>query len=238
MPRLLSFFALLFFITTASTLPVLHPESPGNTLPATSAGVNSGNQQGNDAHYLLHKKMPGLLRKDIAQALSYFPDLADVRIDFVFRDKLNKAFMQAQPKWYGFFQSPDNRHYIIKISRNFQLEDGMLPIEEMPRDALLGWLAHELGHIMDYQEKSAFALMAFGLSYITSHQHMIEAERNADIHAIRSKAGPYILQTKDFIHGYQGVPQAYREKIARFYMTPGEAMQLMDELSEEMLPSE
>ncbi|MFP4290066.1 MAG: hypothetical protein ACLFQ0_00470 [Cyclobacteriaceae bacterium] len=192
----------------------------------------------NDELYLLNKKVPAILREDVAEVLSYFPELAETEIEFVLRNKINKSFMQAQPKWYGFFQSSKKRDYVIKISRHFQLEDSSIPLEEIPREVRLGWLAHELGHIMDYQERNAFSLMGFGISYITSRKSMMEAERAADVHAIHCNTGDLILHTKDFILNYEGVPQVYRNKIEKYYMSAEDAMQIIEEIPQEVLSSE
>ncbi|MEK6478954.1 hypothetical protein WJR50_15515 [Catalinimonas sp. 4WD22] len=187
---------------------------------------------------LKNKKVPSIIQEEVAEVLSYFPELAEIQIDFVFKDRINKSFMQAQPKWYGFFQSKNKRDYVIKISRNFQMEDYMLPIEELPKDIIIGWLAHELGHIMDYQDKSAFALIKFGLSYITSHEYMIEAERTADVKAIHCNLGDYLVIKKNFIQNHSDIPLNYKDRIKQFYMSAEEAIELMDNLSGEMLTSD
>lgn len=186
------------------------------------------------AQYLKNKNVPSLIRGEVAEVLAFFPELADVQIDFVFKKKINKCFMQAQPKWYGFFQSKSKRDYVIKISRSFQLEGSAIPIEEMPSDVLKGWFAHELGHIMDYQDRSAFSLMKFGFSYITSRKYMMEAERTADVKAIHCNLGEYLLSSKNFILNHTDIPLEYKEKINRFYMSAEEATELIDNLPEDM----
>ncbi|MDF9795460.1 hypothetical protein OKW21_000723 [Catalinimonas alkaloidigena] len=187
---------------------------------------------------LKNKKAPSIIREEIAEVLSYFPELANTQIDFVFKDRINKSFMQAQPKWYGFFQSKSKRDYVIKISRNFQMEGHTIPIEKLPKDIIIGWLAHELGHIMDYQDKSAFALMKFGWSYLTSREYMIEAERTADVQAIHCNLGEYLVIKKNFIQNHTDIPLEYKERIKQFYMSAEEAIELMDNLPDDLLTAD
>lgn len=64
---------------------------------------------------------------------------------------------------------------------------------------MIGWIGHELGHVMDYQERSGLNLLVFGIKYLTSNGFIKEAERAADTFAVNHGMSDYILATKDFI---------------------------------------
>jgi hypothetical protein len=177
------------------------------------------------------KKIPKSIRAEALKALSYYPELADCEITFQFKDNIKKSTMQAQPTWGSFFCSRNNRAYIILISRKIQIEKEELSINDIPSDVMIGWLGHELGHIMDYRNRSAFGMLVFGAKYLYSHAHIQEVERAADTFAITHGMGDYILKTKNFILDHSSVSEKYKAKLRKLYMSPEEVMHLINEHS-------
>lgn len=180
-------------------------------------------------NYAKNKNIPDIIREEVLIALSHYPELADTRIDFVFRKDILKSFMQAQPKWYGIFQGKRRRRYIVKITPALQLKNKSIPVEELPTDALVGWIGHELGHIMDYETRTGVGLIRFGIGYLTSEKYLKKAEQTADLFAINHQLGSEILSTKHFILKHADIPLAYKERIRRLYMSPEEVMEHIDE---------
>ncbi|WPP52720.1 hypothetical protein [Catalinimonas niigatensis] len=187
--------------------------------------------------YTKNKSIPDIIRDEVIIALSHYPELADTRIDFVFRKDILKSFMQAQPRWYGIFQGKRRRRYVVKITPALQLKEKSIPVEELPTDALVGWLGHELGHIMDYETRTGFGLIRFGIGYLTSEKYLKKAEQTADLFAINHHLGSEILSTKHFILEHADIPLAYKERIRRLYMSPEEVMEYIDE-DDSILPVE
>lgn len=176
-----------------------------------------------------HKEIPDEIREITLLALSHYPELLDVKIDFQFQNKIRGSVMQAQPKIGSlFFDSKGNRSYRIKISRHLELLDEMLPIEELPADVLLGWIGHELGHIKDYVDRSALNLMSFGVRYALSNNFVTQAEITADSHSVSNGLGKAIIATKDFVLNHNRLPEGYKNKIRALYMSPGEILSLVD----------
>ena len=90
-------------------------------------------------------------------------------------------------------------------------------------------MGHELGHICDYQNRSSFGLIGFGFKYLFSRKFIREAERNADSFAIIHGMEDYIIATKNFILDNANIPESYKDRIKRFYLSPEEIMLLIDE---------
>lgn len=178
---------------------------------------------------IINKEIPEIIENQIKEALKYYPELAETHIDFKFKDNIKNAFMVAQPKWYGVFQGKTKRAYTIKMKRNFQLKDASVPIEKIPSEVVIGWIAHELGHIMDYEKRSGIALLGFGVSYITSTRFLIRAEQTADVHAIDHGLGNYIINTKHYILDHEGISKKYKKKIRTYYMSPEMVVQYIEE---------
>jgi hypothetical protein len=140
--------------------------------------------------------------------------------------------MQAQPKFSGIFRNKKNRSYFVMISESFQIENESFSISEVPSDVLIGWIGHELGHIMDYQERSGFNLIQFGIGYLTSHKFIKKAERAADTFAVGHGMGDYILATKDFILNHAHLSKVYKDRIRKLYLSPEEILLLVEELKD------
>jgi len=137
--------------------------------------------------------------------------------------------MQAQPRFASFFKRKENREYVILISRNIQIEGEHFTMEDIPSDVKVGWLGHELGHVMDYRERTNFGMLIFGIKYLFSSAHIKEVERTADTYAIAHGMGDYILKTKNFILDNASLSEKYKERIRRLYISPEEVMELINE---------
>lgn len=176
-----------------------------------------------------HKKIPGELRSSILKALSFYPELKDVKIDFEFNEHIRKSVLQAQPRFITMYGSRKWRSYLVKISRTLKVKEEVIPFEEIPEAVMVGWIGHELGHIMDYLQKNNWALFLFGIGYYTSKSFITSAERVADTYAINRGLGDYILATKDFILHEAGFSEDYIQRIEKLYLSPEEIMDLIED---------
>lgn len=181
-----------------------------------------------------HKKhIPDELREVTLKALSFYPKLKHVEIDFVFNEHIRKSVMQAQPRFTSMYGSRRRRTYLIKISRNFELMGNKIPVQELPEKVLIGWIGHELGHIMDYLKRNNWSMILFGIGYYTSKSFIMAAERVADTYAINHGLSDYILATKDFILHEAGLPEKYINRIKKLYLSPEEVMAMVEKRSTE-----
>lgn len=190
------------------------------------------NMKDQDTFNVTNKIIPESIAEEVAIALSHYPELKDTPIEFRFKKKIKKSFMQAQPKFSGIFKNKKNRSYFVMISESFHIENETFTITEVPSEVLIGWIGHELGHIMDYQERSGFNLIQFGIGYLTSHKFIKEAERAADTFAVGHGMGDYILATKDFILNHAHLSKVYKDRIRKLYLSPEEILLLVEELKD------
>ena len=171
--------------------------------------------------------IPNAISKEIQVALSYYPELKDTPIKFKFKKNIKKSTMLAQPTFGSFFRTRKNRRYVILISETFKISDKTFLTKHIPSDILIGWIGHELGHIMDYSNRSKLDLIWFGINYLLSDNHIVEAERAADTYAVQHKMEDYILKTKDFILNNADVNEAYKLRIKKYYLSPEEIMDII-----------
>lgn len=177
---------------------------------------------------LANKTIPESITAEALQALSFYPELTNTKIIFKFKDNIKKSTMQAQPTFTSFFKGKNKRGYHILISKNIQIDGEHFTITDIPKDVLVGWIGHELGHVMDYRNRSTIGMMVFGIKYLFSDAHLKEVERAADVFAIAHGMGDYILKTKNFILDNTNLSEKYKNRIRSFYMSPEEVMHLIE----------
>ena len=173
-------------------------------------------------------KIPADIKTNVTKALAYYPQLKDTKIEFRFKKNIKKSTMQARPTFGSFFKSRKNRNYVILISEKFKIADKEFLTRHIPNDIFIGWIGHELGHIMDYQNRHKINLIWFGLKYLFSQNHIVEAERSADSFAVAHGMEDYILKTKDFILNNADITQSYKDRIKKYYLSPEEIMELVE----------
>lgn len=137
--------------------------------------------------------------------------------------------MQARPSFGSFFKNRRNRSYVILISESFKISDKEFTTKDIPSNILIGWIGHELGHVMDYQNRSKSNLIWFGLKYLISERFIVEAERAADTYAVAHGMEKYILATKEFILNHADIAVSYKDRIKKYYLSPEEIMVMVEE---------
>lgn len=187
---------------------------------------------------MTNKTIPEVIRPQAEKALSFYPELKDVPIIFKFKKKIKKSTMQAQPKFWGIFKNRHKRGYVILISETFQIEDDSFNILDVDDEVMIGWLGHELGHVMDYKNRSAVGMIIYGVRYLMSASHIRAVERSADAYAIEHGMGQYIIATKNFILNNSDISEVYKARIRRLYLSPEEIMEMVNELEEHEIHAE
>lgn len=184
--------------------------------------------------YKENKRIPGIIEHNVLKALSFYPELKGTSINFVFKKNIKKSVMQAQPVFTTLLKSKSERVYQINISSLFKLTHAAIPIHQIPDNIMVGWIGHELGHIMDFESRSNLGVIAFGFKYVFSERYVRVAERTADTYAVNHGLGKYIIETKRFILDHTELPQAYKDKIARLYLSPDDIVEQVIKLEEEL----
>jgi hypothetical protein len=178
------------------------------------------------------KVIPKNIKSEVEVALEHFPELKNIPIEFKFKKNIEKSVMQAQPTFKGLFKSKENRSYRILISEKFKITGEEYSTTSVPKDVLIGWIGHELGHVMDYQNRSGLNLVAFGFRYAFLKEYVKKAERAADSFAVLRGMADYIIKTKRFILDHADIDPLYKERIKEYYLSPDEIMEMVKEKKE------
>lgn len=172
--------------------------------------------------------IPESIQEEARTALSHYPILEETPITFKFKKHIQKSTMQAQPVFWSLFKSRKKRKYVVLISEKIKISGKEFLTKDVPKDILIGWLGHELGHILDYHDRSSLNLFWFGMKYTLSRSYLKEAERAADTYAVSHGMAPYILETKSFILDHAKIQEKYKKRIRKFYLSPEEIMALVE----------
>ncbi|AWX43213.1 hypothetical protein HME9304_00200 [Flagellimonas maritima] len=177
-------------------------------------------------------KFPESIKNEVNIALRYYPSLENVPIEFKFKKNIKKSVMLAQPTFTSLFKSRENRAYIILISEKFKITGQEFKTINVPKDVLVGWLGHELGHVIDYQTRGNLEMISFGIKYVLLKEHIKEAERTADRAAVERGMADYIIKTKNFILNNAEIAESYKSRIREYYLSPEEIMEMVQEKHE------
>lgn len=173
--------------------------------------------------------IPDDIKERVLVAFNYFPMLKNTHIEFKIKKNIKKSTMQARPTFGSFFARRRNRKYYILISKKFKIAEKEFSTLDIPDDIFIGWIGHELGHILDYENRGRFNLIWFGIKYLFSDNHIVEAERAADKFAVKQNMESYILKTKNFILNHADISDVYKNRIKKYYLSPEEIMHLVNE---------
>lgn len=113
---------LSFWLSTIIASPSFAKYGPGDGDPTSSALAFFGK----------NKTIPEEMQEVILTALSFYPDLANTHIKFIYKEEIRKSVMQAQPKVSTLFRPKSKRIYIVKISRYLKLDKEKLDISTLP----------------------------------------------------------------------------------------------------------
>ncbi|HZJ19884.1 MAG TPA: hypothetical protein VFD35_05970 [Pricia sp.] len=172
--------------------------------------------------------VPDSIQEKVRIALSHYPKLENTPITFKFKKQIKKSTMQAQPIFWSLFKSRKKREYVVLISEKIKISGKEYLTKDVPKNIMIGWLGHELGHIMDYQNRSSLNLIWFGAKYTFSGSYLKEAERAADTYAVSHGMGSYIVETKNFILDNAKIQEKYKARIRKFYLSPEEIMVMVE----------
>ncbi len=131
--------------------------------------------------------------------------------------ELKKSTMQAQPIIGLSNLFSRKKRYKVQLAQTVRDAEDLI-IADVPTAVLKGWFAHELGHIVDYEIRSNLSMVGYGLKYTFSDTFKKACEHQADSIAIEHGFHEEIIATKKFLLQNELIPEAYKEKLRKYYM--------------------
>jgi hypothetical protein len=186
-----------------------------SAIPVKNEYFRVNNKEYNDSllmNFGFNKILPNGYENQALIALSHFPELKEVKIEFRFENLRNSALM-SRPSLTSVFFPWIEKEYIILISN--QDDNPLLRrclLKNLPYNAQIGVMAHELSHITGYMQKKSYQLFFEFFKYEFSDEYFNELENKTEINVIDHGLGYQLLSWSEFqyfIKVRMGLGQAY-----------------------------
>lgn len=173
-------------------------------------------EYGNNKEYPLEYEQQFLL------ALSHYPELKDVIIELKYSKE--RTTMACRPKISSLFS--ETRRYYILIN-NKEDFDGIL-LEDVPFNAQIGVIGHELAHVVDFENKTLGGVVKTGLGYLKDN-YKRKLEHQIDSMTAAHGLGWQLYEWASFsMFESPFATQTYKDFKKRIYMTPDQIMELLE----------
>jgi hypothetical protein len=179
------------------------------------------------------KKLPRGYGLHALIALSQYPELKDISIEFVFRETDAGAY--CRPVFSTMMHSAKERTYRVVISKKIRKSKEPVRFYNLSFSAQIGVIAHELSHVSNFIEKSALEMAEIGIRYLEDNNFKRTLETGTDLHAIRHGFGYQLLEYAVLVEELQKQfpEESYYQTYFSFYMTPAEIIAAMREMGQE-----
>lgn len=157
-------------------------------------------------------------------ALSYYPELKNVPIEFKYSKEATT--MAARPAFCSVFTG---RKYNVLINNKNNFE-GIL-LEEVPFNARIGIIAHELSHIVDYMNRNLWGLLGVYFRYTHKARKPL-FEKEVDMATIERGLGWQLYDWAQYaMHEDNQASEDYKAFKRNTYMQPDQIQQIISFLS-------
>ena len=174
---------------------------------------------------IMQDSVSPVTRKAIAVALARFPELR--RTAIVFRHASIFTTMNAIPRKDFMMRRKKYRIYHINIAK--KTKQGML-LDGLDLQEQVGCIAHELTHIVDYENMSVLHILGFGAAYLFSKRFRRKVEHRTDMRAIDRGFG---REVHAFVTKLEGsISGRYQRLKQRIYLDADEIFLYMQSLEE------
>lgn len=157
-------------------------------------------------------------------ALSSYDELEQCKIKF--RDTPLKTTASARPTvWSSLFKNPNKRTYIIRVNKH--IGDSIIHISDVPFNAQIGLMAHELAHIKDFDQLNVFQLIRRLFSY-SSKRKKEAYEKEIDRATIIKGFGWQLYDWSRFVLNQSCATKKYKSFKKGIYLQPEEIKNIID----------
>lgn len=156
-------------------------------------------------------------------ALSHYPELKNTPIVVKFANLETTA--TCRPDLFSVFTG---RKYIIQINKKENFSGVLL--KDVPFNAQIGVLAHEIAHIVDYEQRSHVGLLKRALDYLEENRKK-RFENQIDKLTIEHGLGWQLYEWADYAMNKSKATEKYKEFKRRIYMGPADIERHIHSLS-------
>ena len=175
----------------------------------------------------INKAIPDEIELECLTALSYYPELKNIKIIFQFGSPVST--MVSRPTLKSIFRSGNKRVYQVIIRKPGISKNG-LEWSELSFNSLVGWIAHELGHIVHYSHKTSGGVLFTGIKYAFPGYRR-RMERFTDNLVIQHDLGYALLDGTNYTINYSNATPHYKNYLFKYYLSPIEIKEAINDKS-------
>ena len=176
--------------------------------------------------YAKNKILPDSFKIQTLIALSQYPELIKTPIEF--KEKRIATTMVTRPKPNFIFKNKKNREYVIYINNSTKRIKGVL-LDTVPFNAQVGIIGHELGHVVDFSDKSTFTILGNGIAYMFGNWRR-KFEYSIDQIAIQHGFVWQLYDFSDFILNKSFASEKYKKYKRENYMSPNQILKYHNDI--------
>jgi hypothetical protein len=179
----------------------------------------------NSPKYLNKKELTEEYKAVSIIALSYYPELKDVSIRF--RMKNIKTTMKSVPRNDFIFKKKKRRVYHIYFDKKIKRDKGIL-LKDVPINAQIGIIGHELAHIIDYENKTTMGVVLTGIRYI-GPKYRRKLEALTDQETISRGLGWQLMDWTEYVSNSSNASEKYLKYKEKYYYNAIDIRHLLQE---------
>jgi hypothetical protein len=165
-----------------------------------------------------NKTLPAELELECLVALSFYPELKNTAIEFRF-GKSNFT-MTSKPKFNCILMDKHRREYVVTIEKPGSSKNN-IEWSELTFNAIVGWIGHELGHIVHYSHKTNTGVAFIGVKYAVPGYRR-KMERFTDQIAVQHDLGYALYEGVDYTMNRSYATEHYKKCQQKYYLQPEE----------------
>ncbi len=227
---------ILFLTTFLFGVLVLQASDPGRPIRRSYEGIRGNEAYLDSLDRALgeRKSVPERYRASFLIALSAYPELKSVPIRLEEGDL--RTTMLAQPDPRTIFAPSHARRFRIAVDTLAPGSSGKL-FSELPFEARIGIMAHELAHLLDYVKRDIGGLIRYGVRYLFKGSRK-ELEARTDRIAVDRGFGWQLLAFKKHLRTEAELSPSYRAYKKRVYLSHIELREILNEHSDYSMEAE
>lgn len=170
------------------------------------------------------KELPEGFELQTLLALKHYPELKNTHIKFI----VKKAFipLASRPSTFSLLRKRDQRTYRVIISDESLPQMDSVLLKNLPFNAQVAIIGHELAHVAEYETLNSYELMYTGVLYIWG-SFRASMEKGTDKKTIEHGLGWQLLEYAEHVRQVSGSNRKQIDFMDKYYMNPQEIKRLM-----------
>ncbi|SDF21862.1 hypothetical protein SAMN05421636_1211 [Pricia antarctica] len=154
--------------------------------------------------FTTNKKIPKAIQSQALRALSFYSELKTSHIIFRFRKRITP--LSSKPQVLSTFKKRKNRKYVITISTKSNKKLDPILFFNLPYNAQIGVLGHELAHISEYDTMNTAQLITLIFKLLNS-KYTDQFEFNTDLIGINHGLGYQLYDWSQYVRSALDIPE-------------------------------